>query len=214
MLSYPNLLLQASQRYCRPCTLHLQKCLSSSVAAPLVNDASLPLHKQPLVTPQPPRHIPARQTPKTDVLLKRKEKLLEQPRLARFINVVMWDGEKERAQKLVMQAFQHLHEKNATDPLPLFNKAIEMVAPTMDLVRVKRAAKVIMVPRPLTQKQAERKAFRWIQEAVQTKKGVSYPAKLADELESAVKGRGAAYGKKVALHKLALSNQANAHLRW
>ena len=196
------------------------RTFSSPAAAAVSLEAVQPtipahlLYKQPLVTRQPPRYIPARQTPKTEVLLKRKEKLLEQPRLARFVNIVMRDGEKERAQKLIAKAFQHLQEKNATDPLPLFDKAIDMCAPQMHLVRVKRAAKVIEVPRPLTQKQAERKAFRWIQEAVAAKKGASYPAKLADEIESAVKGKGSAYGKKVAMHKLALQNQANAHLRW
>ena len=44
--------------------------------------------------------------------------------LAKFINFVMYDGKKARAEKIIYNALDRIREKTKVDPIKIFNDAI------------------------------------------------------------------------------------------
>ena len=53
--------------------------------------------------------------------------------VSKFINCMMWDGEKSTAEQIFYQALEKLRGKGDEDPLRLFKKAVENVKPLMEV---------------------------------------------------------------------------------
>ncbi|MCP2606476.1 30S ribosomal protein S7, partial [Candidatus Aminicenantes bacterium AC-708-I09] len=52
--------------------------------------------------------------------------------IAKLINVVMKDGKKSKAQKIVYGALEEIRKKTKQDPLKQFEKAVENVRPLLE----------------------------------------------------------------------------------
>ena len=57
--------------------------------------------------------------------------------IAKFINVVMLDGKKSVAEKIVFSAFEIISAKTKDDPVKVFEKAVANVRPRLE-VRARR----------------------------------------------------------------------------
>ena len=136
-------------------------------------------------------------------------------KLAKFTNVVMWDGKKETAQKIINDAFKVIKEKTETEnPLEIFELALKNAGPTVEVRSRRIGGANYQVPRDVRPERRLALATRWIIDAAPTKKGAPMHIKLADELIAASKNEGAAVTKRDNTHKMAEANKAFAHFTW
>ena len=135
--------------------------------------------------------------------------------LARFINVVMWDGKKSVARTVVYGALDEIKKRDASlDPMVVFETAITNVSPTVEVRSRRVGGANYQVPREVRAERRRSLAMRWIIGAARAGKGRPMAVKLADEIMAAAKNEGSAIKKKEDVHRMAESNRAFAHLAW
>lgn len=135
--------------------------------------------------------------------------------VAKFINMVMLDGKKTIAEKIVYGAFDIIkNQLNEPDVLKVFYKAIDNVRPRLELKPRRVGGATYQVPVEVKQERGTSIALRWIRDFARAKKGKSMKERLAEEIISAYKGEGASVKKKEDTHKMAEANRAFAHFRW
>ncbi len=135
--------------------------------------------------------------------------------IAKFMNMVMVDGKKAVAEKLVYSAFDIvLKNLNEQDILKVFYKALDNARPRLEVKPRRVGGATYQVPIEVRQERGTSIALRWIRDFAKNRKGKAMEQKLADEIISAFKGEGAAIKKRDDTHKMAESNKAYAHFRW
>lgn len=132
------------------------------------------------------------------------------PLQEKFINYLMKGGKKNVARKIFKDTLLKISEKDKT-PEKVFEKAIDMVRPTLE-VRAKRiGGAVYQIPVEVKPERQVMLAFRWILLGARAKKGAPMAKKLADELMGAAAGEGSAIKKKDDTVRMAQANKAFAH---
>ncbi|MBU0504268.1 MAG: 30S ribosomal protein S7 [Candidatus Omnitrophota bacterium] len=135
--------------------------------------------------------------------------------VGKFINMVMLEGKKSVAERIVYGAFESVKKHlNEPDVIKVFNKAIDNVRPRLEVKPRRVGGATYQVPIEVRQDRGASIALRWIRDFAKNKKGKSMKEKLADEIMSAYKGEGSAIKKRDDTHKMADSNKAFAHFRW
>ena len=135
--------------------------------------------------------------------------------VAKFINMVMLQGKKSLAEKMVYGSFEILKKQlNEPDIIKVFHKALENARPRLEVKPRRVGGATYQVPIEVRQERGTSIALRWIRDFAQAKKGKSMKEKLADEIIAAYKGEGSAIKKRDDTHKMAESNKAFAHFRW
>lgn len=136
-------------------------------------------------------------------------------RVEKFINSVMWDGEKATARKIVYDALDIIKEKQKVEsPLEVFETAIRNVGPAMEVRSRRVGGANYQVPREVRPERKNALAFRWILLAARGKKGKPMAEKLAEEIMLAANNEGGAIKKREDTIKMAESNKAFAHFAW
>ena len=149
-----------------------------------------------------------------------KKELLADPKfnskiVGKFINMVMVEGKKAVAEKIVYNAFEKVKTVlNEPDALKIFHKAIDNVRPRLEVKPRRVGGATYQVPIEVKQDRGSSIALRWIRDYSKNRKGKSMEDKLAEEIIAAYKGEGAAIKKRDDTHKMADSNKAYAHFRW
>ena len=137
------------------------------------------------------------------------------PLIARFINILMVDGKKTIAEKIVYGALDTLKQKSQEDQvIKAFNRAIDNVRPRLELKPRRVGGATYQIPIEVNLTRGNSLALRWIRDFARKKKGKPMVVKLADELLAAYKAEGPAIKKRDETHKMAEANKAFAHLRW
>ncbi len=134
--------------------------------------------------------------------------------IAKFINVVMKDGKKSKAQKIVYGAMGEVKKKTKQDPLKQFEKAVENVRPLLETKSRRVGGATYQVPVEVNEERSISLAIRWIVRYARERAGKSMQEKLAAEIIDAVNKRGGAIKKREDTHKMAEANRAFAHYRW
>ncbi len=135
--------------------------------------------------------------------------------LAKFVNVLMWDGKKSTARKVVYDALDIIKEKaKVENPLELFETAIRNVGPMMEIRSRRVGGANYQVPREVRPERKQALAFRWILLAARGTKGKPMAEKLATELMAAANNEGSAIKKRDDTHRMAEANKAFAHFAW
>ncbi|NLL62560.1 MAG: 30S ribosomal protein S7 [Candidatus Atribacteria bacterium] len=135
-------------------------------------------------------------------------------RVAKFINHIMWDGEKSIARGVFYDAMNIVKEKTKKDPLKVFNEAMENVMPILEVKSRRVGGASYQVPVEVDPERRVTLAMRWIISYSRSKTGRPFAEKLAAELIDASQGAGASFKKKEDTHKMAEANKAFAHYRW
>ena len=136
-------------------------------------------------------------------------------KVEKFINSVMWDGEKATARKVVYDAFEIIKERQKIeDPLEVFDAALRNVGPAMEIRSRRVGGANYQVPREVRPERKQALAFRWILLAARGGKGKPMAEKLAAELIAAAQGEGSAVKKREDTHRMAEANKAFAHFAW
>ena len=135
--------------------------------------------------------------------------------ITRFINMVMTSGKKSVAEKIVYGAIDTISEKNkSADAVDLVEKALENVAPMVEVKSRRVGGATYQVPVEVRPKRRQTLAMRWIIDAARKRGEQSMPNRLAGELLDAVEQRGTAVKKREDTHRMAEANRAFAHYRW
>jgi len=135
--------------------------------------------------------------------------------IAKFINMVMLEGKKSIAERIVYSAFEIATKQlNEADVLKIFYKAIDNVRPRLEVKPRRVGGATYQVPIEVRQERGTSIALRWMRDFATAKKGKSMEEKLADEIIASYKGEGSSIKKRDDTHKMAESNKAFAHFRW
>ncbi|KAF3179708.1 hypothetical protein TWF106_001773 [Orbilia oligospora] len=154
----------------------------------------------------------------------------DHPLLRQLTPCFMKHGELATAQATVQKILQILRTKPAPregkyplvpnapdlsllpgDPVAYLQTAIDSIAPLFKLKSTRGSGgSVNQVPVPLPVKTRRRKALQWMLQAADGKKRMkSLPERFAEEVESVVLGTSSCWDKRLAVHKLCVTNRAN-----
>ncbi len=134
--------------------------------------------------------------------------------LAKFINMVMKDGKKSVAERVLYGALDQIAEKKGGDPLEVLEAALENVRPLVEVKSRRVGGATYQVPVEVRPVRRNALAMRWLIEAARKRSEKSMAARLAGELMDAAESRGAAVKKKEDTHRMAEANKAFSHYRW
>ena len=134
--------------------------------------------------------------------------------LSKFINFVMYDGNKAAAEKIIYTAFKQIKDKAKLDPIKIFNDAINNIRPNLEVRSRRVGGATYQVPVEVKTKRSQTLALRWLLDATRKRKNKNMSDKLLNELMDAAKNKGSAIKKREDTHKMAESNKAFAHFRW
>jgi small subunit ribosomal protein S7 len=133
--------------------------------------------------------------------------------VARFINYLMERGKKGLSEKILYGAFDIMEQKTKSNPLELFNKAVENVAPILEVKSKRVGGATYQVPVEVRTNRRQALAFRWIISYAKKRSQKTMSEKLAAELIGAANNEGGSIKKREDTHRMAEANKAFAHFR-
>ena len=148
-----------------------------------------------------------------------KREILPDPKfsntdITKFINVVMLDGKKAVAERIVYGALSQIETKSGKNALEVFTTAIANVKPIVEVKSRRVGGANYQVPVEVRPVRRMALAMRWVREAAKKRGEKSMPLRLAGELLDASEGRGGAMKKREEVHRMADANKAFAHFRF
>jgi len=148
-----------------------------------------------------------------------KREILPDPKygdgtLAKFINVLMLDGKKAVAEKIVYGALAQVASKTKEDALEVFSRALENIRPTVEVKSRRVGGATYQVPVEVRPRRRTALAMRWLVDSARKRGEKSMGIRLANEVMEAAENRGTAVKKREDTHRMAEANKAFSHYRW
>ncbi|WP_108652421.1 30S ribosomal protein S7 [Dongshaea marina] len=148
-----------------------------------------------------------------------QRKMLPDPKfgselLAKFVNVVMVDGKKSTAEKIVYGALEICNQKSNKEHLNIFEEALENVRPTVEVKSRRVGGSTYQVPVEVRPVRRNTLGMRWMVDAARKRGEKSMAQRLAGEILDAAENKGSAVKKREDVHRMAEANKAFAHYRW
>ena len=148
-----------------------------------------------------------------------KRQILPDPKygdlvLAKFVNILMLDGKKSVAEKIVYDALDTIESKGNAEPIETFKKALDNIGPQEEIKSRRVGGSTYQVPVEVKSNRGQALALRWLIDATRKRKNKTMSEKLYYELLDASQNKGSAIKKREDTHKMAESNKAFAHFRW
>jgi small subunit ribosomal protein S7 len=137
-----------------------------------------------------------------------------EPLVAKFMNGIMRRGKKSLAENIFYGALDIIKEKTHSDPLKIFNQAMDNAKPLIEVRPRRVGGATYQVPVEVRPARKTALAIRWIISFAKQRAEKTMKEKLSGELMDAANNRGAAIKKKEDTHKMAEANKAFAHYRW
>ncbi|MFP4600461.1 MAG: 30S ribosomal protein S7 [Persicimonas sp.] len=131
-----------------------------------------------------------------------------------FINVMMRDGKKNTAERILYDALDKMAEKTGGEPVEIFKEAIENVRPSVEVRSRRVGGSTYQVPMEVRPQRQHALAMRWVVSAARNRNEYTMVERLTNELLDASNSRGSAVRKKEDMHRMADANRAFAHYRW
>ena len=169
-----------------------------------------------------------------------KREILPDPKyhselLAKFINVLMVNGKKSVAEKIIYGALDVLEERAkkikkssaesdanesgnssaaVVTALQYFEQALDNVRPSVEVRSRRVGGATYQVPVEVRSDRSIALGMRWIVKSSRGRGEKGMMLRLAGELLDAVQHKGSAIKKKEEVHRMAKANQPFAHFRW
>ena len=134
--------------------------------------------------------------------------------VAKFINHVMVSGKKAVAENIVYGALDRVQARDNADPIEVFEKALEAIAPMVEVKSRRVGGATYQVPVEVRPSRRQALAMRWLVDSARSRSEKSMAARLAGEFLDAAEGRCAAVKKREDTHRMADANKAFAHYRY
>jgi len=134
--------------------------------------------------------------------------------LAKFINMLMEDGKKSVAERIMYVALDQVADKKSSDPVEWLEQAMENVRPMVEVKSRRVGGATYQVPIEVRPSRRNTLAMRWLIDAARKRSEKSMALRLAGEFMDAGDARGSAVKKKEDTHRMAEANKAFSHYRW
>ncbi len=134
--------------------------------------------------------------------------------VTKFINGVMLEGKRAVAEKIFYSAMTKIGEKTGDEPLKVFKKAVDSVAPTLETKSRRIGGATYQVPLEVTRDRRNTLAIRWLVGNARKRSEKTMMERLVGELLDVVNNRGGSVKKRDDVHRMAEANKAFAHYRW
>ncbi|MBR4654222.1 MAG: 30S ribosomal protein S7 [Kiritimatiellae bacterium] len=151
--------------------------------------------------------------------------------IAHVIRVIMKDGKKTTAERIVYGAIDKIKEmvekdpskfqrtegdktETITDPVEIFAKAIENMKPQTEVKTRRVGGTTLPVPVMINPVRQLSLALRWMTTFAAGRHGMGMAAAVAAEVADAFQGQGNVIKKRDDVHKMANANKAFAHYAW
>ncbi len=134
--------------------------------------------------------------------------------VTRFVNILMRDGKKGVARKILYQAFEIIKEKTGEEPIEVFKNALSNTSPVVEVKSRRVGGATYQVPVEVRSARGTALGMRWIINASSQRNDKSMALRLSRELMDAAKNEGGAVRKKDETHRMAEANKAFAHFRF
>ncbi len=154
------------------------------------------------------------QAPKREILPDPK---FQSEMLAKFMNMIMVDGKKSVAERIIYGALDRIAEKGGSDSersLETLEAALENVKPAVEVKSRRVGGATYQVPVEVRATRRQTLAMRWMIDAARKRNEKTMAHRLAHELMDAAENRGAAVKKREDTHRMAEANKAFSHYRW
>ena len=134
--------------------------------------------------------------------------------IAKFINYLMYDGQKQTARKVVYGALKVIETQTKQNPVEVFELAIKNASPMLEVKSRRVGGATYQVPREVRGERRMALAFRWLISAARNRKAKNMIESLSAEIIDASNNTGPAIKKKEDTHRMAEANRAFAHFAW
>ena len=134
--------------------------------------------------------------------------------VAKFVNVMMLNGKKSIAEKILYGALDVIKERGTEEPLEVFYQALENIRPVVEVKSRRVGGATYQVPVEVRPNRRNALAMRWLVDAARKRSEKSMRQRLAGELADASEGKGAAARKKDEIRRMAEANKAFSHYRF
>jgi small subunit ribosomal protein S7 len=149
--------------------------------------------------------------PKRDIL---PDPVYNSKLVTRFINKLMFDGQRGSAQEIIYDAFNIIKDKTGKEPNEVFETAIRNVSPVLEVKPRRVGGATYQVPIEVSTNRKNILAIRWLISYARARGEKTMAQRLAGEFMDAANGVGNSIKKKEDTHKMAEANKAFAHYRW
>ncbi|ORU94331.1 MAG: 30S ribosomal protein S7 [Cycloclasticus sp. symbiont of Poecilosclerida sp. N] len=148
-----------------------------------------------------------------------KREILPDPKyknlvLAKFMNMIMVDGKKSIAEKIVYGALDTVESKGHEDPVETLIAVLEKVQPAVEVKSRRVGGATYQVPVEVRPIRRMGLSMRWLIDASRKRSERTMAARLAGEVLDALESRGTAFKKREDTHRMAEANKAFSHFRW
>lgn len=134
--------------------------------------------------------------------------------VAKFVNIVMKDGKRSTAERVVHQALDRASRQSRKEPLDIFDTAMRNATPLLEVKPRRVGGATYQVPIEIRPDRRVALARRWLVRFARQRVGRSMAEKLAFELLDASNNSGGAVRRKEEVHRMAESNRAFSHFRF
>ena len=134
--------------------------------------------------------------------------------VTKFINGMMWEGKKSVAEAIFYGAMNKISDRTGEEPLKIFKKAVDNVAPALEVKSRRIGGATYQVPLEVSRDRRNALAIRWIVANARGRSEKTMVDRLVGELLDSNQGRGGAVKKKDDVHRMAEANKAFAHYRF
>ncbi len=132
----------------------------------------------------------------------------------KLVNFLMKDGKRFLAEKIVLQLFFLIRQKQK-DPFEILTLGIANVMPVLELRPVKMRGIVFKIPTPVTRERSIALALKWIILAAKDRQNSdTFYENLAFEFMDAAVQEGAAFKKQRQLYEAVINNKTFTNYRW
>ena len=152
-----------------------------------------------------------REVPKRQIL---PDPLYHNEEVAKFINVLMLDGRKAVAERILYGAFDLIKSKSGKDPIEVFQYALGNCRPMVEVKSRRVGGANYQVPVEVRPVRRTALGMRWLREAAKKRSEKSMGQRLASELLEASENRGGAVKRRDEIHRMAEANKAFSHFRF
>ena len=134
--------------------------------------------------------------------------------ISKFVNVIMLDGKKTRAEKIIYTILDKISKEKKIDAIKFFHDVLNNVKPRVEVRSRRVGGATYQVPMEVKVDRSQALAIRWIIDAARKRGGKNMQMKLYQEFLDAHQNKGGPVKKREDTHKMADANKAFAHFRW
>ena len=134
--------------------------------------------------------------------------------VSQFVNRVLLDGKKSKAESLVYGALEMVGQRVDQDPIEVLKRALDNIRPALEVRSRRVGGATYQVPVEVRAGRATTLGLRWLVDYARQRREGTMTERLANEILDASNGLGGAVKRREDMHKMAEANRAFAHYRW